>query len=225
MKLGLAFVLFLGLAGIAGAWEAQVVGVKDGDTLVVYDGKEQTTIRLEGIDAPEHNQAFGEKAKQFTSGMVFGKKVRIDGTKKDDYGRTLAEVFVGGKNLNDELLLSGLAWHYKKYSKNKNRDNYESLARSMKRGLWNDANPVPPWEFRHGKETAIKKPDTEEPLSPRNQAEYDRAVKSSGSGENASMGSNQSINTGQSGSSTYTGPRGGQYHYSESGNKVYNRKR
>lgn len=218
-----AFLLVL-FCGLCFAWEATVVGVKDGDTIVVWDGKEQTTIRLEGVDAPEHNQAFGEKAKQFTSSMVFGKKVRIDGKQKDKYGRTIGEVYVGDKSLNDELLIAGFAWHYKQYSKSTNKANAETVARALKHGLWADSKPIPPWEFRHEKDHKQKSSDD---MSPENQKEYERALKAAGE-----EGSSQSNTAGSgstdgstSSSTTYTGPRGGQYHYSASGNKVYQKRR
>lgn len=82
--------------------------------------------------------------------MVFVKKVRIDGMQKDKYGRTIGEVYLGNRCLNDELLVNGYAWHYKKYSQSNNKANEEAVARSLKRGLWADTNPIPPWEFRHG---------------------------------------------------------------------------
>ena len=65
-------------------------------------------VRLDGIDCPELAQAFGRKAKSFTSGLVFGKAVRLVGKGKDRYGRELAEVFLpDGRSLNRELVAAG----------------------------------------------------------------------------------------------------------------------
>jgi len=66
---------------------AKVVGVHDGDTITVYDGREQTRIRLEGIDCPETGADFSTRAKQLTSDLVFGKQVQIEGKETDRYGR------------------------------------------------------------------------------------------------------------------------------------------
>ena len=51
---------------------AKVVSVQEGDIIKVdHDGK-QEKIRLWGIDSPEINQAFGTKAKKFTSDLTLG---------------------------------------------------------------------------------------------------------------------------------------------------------
>lgn len=68
----------------------KVIGVSDGDTITILDsGNRQHKIRLEGIDAPESNQAFGSRAKQSLSDLVFGKTVTVTSRKKDRYGRVL----------------------------------------------------------------------------------------------------------------------------------------
>ena len=131
------------------SFQGKVVGVTDGDTIsVMRDGKAEK-VRLAYIDCPEKRQAFGQKAKQFTSDMVFGKTVIIKIESKDRYGRTIGEVLLeNGDNLNQELLRAGLAWHYRKYSQVHFLSNLEEEARSEHRGLWVDPNPVAPWEFR-----------------------------------------------------------------------------
>ena len=97
---------------------AKVVGVKDGDTFVVLHEQRQITVRLEHIDAPEKNQPFGTKAKQFASDFCFGKTVVVIGNgKKDRNGRWIGEIFYNNQNLGKELVRNGLAWHFKKYSK------------------------------------------------------------------------------------------------------------
>lgn len=127
----------------------KVIGVKDGDTIEVYfDGKSET-IRLLDIDCPEKKQAFGTKAKQFTSDLCFGKEVKIvSNRKRDRYKRLLGTVYIDDLNLNEELLKAGLAWHFKKYSNKSHYAKLENTARANKSGLWNDNNPIAPWEFR-----------------------------------------------------------------------------
>lgn len=130
-------------------FSGKVVGVKDGDTIeVLYEGKSQT-IRLMDIDCPEKKQAFGTKAKQFTSDFCFNKEVRVESNgKRDRYKRILGTVFANNKNLNEELVKAGLAWHYKKYSDEQIFADLENIARENKIGLWTDPNPTAPWDFR-----------------------------------------------------------------------------
>lgn len=127
----------------------KVVSVKDGDTIgVLMDGKE-VKIRFNHIDCPEKSQPFGKKAKQFVSDHCYGKMVRLKGNKKDRYGRILAEVFLPNKkNLNKELVKNGLAWHFTKYSSDKDYAQLEQQARKKKIGLWSEPNPVAPWDWR-----------------------------------------------------------------------------
>ena len=80
--------------------------------------------------------------------MVFGKIVEIMPVDKDRYGRTVAWVFVDGVSLNKELLKAGIAWHYKRYSKDKELSVLEVEARAARIGLWSDPHPFPPWEWR-----------------------------------------------------------------------------
>ncbi len=135
------------------SFTAKVVAVKDGDTIeVLYQGKTQT-IRLLDIDCPERRQDFGEKAKQFTANLCFGKLVSvIPADKPDRYQRMLATVFVGKLNLNEELVRAGFAWHFKKYSNNQIFATLENRARQKEIGLWIDKRPIPPWDFRNGKQ-------------------------------------------------------------------------
>ncbi len=134
-------------------WQGKVVGVSDGDTItVLHDGKGEK-IRLYGIDCPEKRQAFGKRAKQFTSGTVFGKNVEVRPVTTDRYGRTIAWVYVNGTCLNEELLRTGFAWHYKRYSSERHLADMETQAKQNKVGLWSDPHAIPPWDFRRGKKS------------------------------------------------------------------------
>ena len=76
------------------------VGVTDGDTIrVLTADQQQFRIRLAWIDAPEKSQAFCQRAKQAMSELVFGKEVELRVYGLDKYGRTLATVFVDGKDV------------------------------------------------------------------------------------------------------------------------------
>ena len=140
----------------------RVVRVTDGDTIVVLDAnKVQHKIRLQGIDAPERGQAFGTKSKEHLSELVAGKSVVVDYSKYDRYQRILGKVLLGGEDVNLEQVEAGLAWHYKYYQKEQtpaDRVKYSDAeldARRDKLGLWQDHNPVPPWEYRRVKRQKI----------------------------------------------------------------------
>ena len=147
----LLFFLFAPSLLIAGSFEGKVVGTSDGDTIKIFKDGKQVKIRLAAIDCPEKGQPYGQKAKQFTADMVAGKFVKVWETDIDRSGRIVGFVLVGDKNLNKELLSAGLAWHYKKYSRDPALAQLEFKARSAKRGIWSEPDPVPPWEWRKQK--------------------------------------------------------------------------
>ncbi|UCG11532.1 MAG: thermonuclease family protein [Deltaproteobacteria bacterium] len=145
----LSLVLVL-LPSLCWAWSGKVVGISDGDTIRVLRDQEHVKIRLYGIDAPEKGQAYGKKAKQFTSKMVFGKVVEVEVMDHDRYGQTVALVAVNKQILNEELLKAGYAWVYYQYCQEMICHawaDYQFAAKLDKRGLWRDPAPIPPWEF------------------------------------------------------------------------------
>lgn len=155
MKRAFAVVLFLlfmpAIQACDKSWSGKCVGVSDGDTIKVLHGGKPVKIRLYGIDCPERYQDFGQRAKQFTSEMVFGKVVKVQQVATDRYGRTVAWVFVDGNSLNKELVRVGLAWWYRSHApKDKDLKRFEEKARKAKVGLWSQPHPVPPWKFRKG---------------------------------------------------------------------------
>ena len=94
------------------AWEGKVVSITDGDTIKVLKDGIQVKIRLAAIDCPEKGQPYGQAARKFTAKLVAGRSVKVWPSDTDRYGRTVAFVFIGGTDLNKELLKAGLAWHY-----------------------------------------------------------------------------------------------------------------
>lgn len=145
------------------ALEGKVIAIADGDTLTILTTeKQQIKIRLAGIDTPERKQAFGTQAKQALSTKVFGKTVRVKDNGQDQYKRTLGDIYLGDRWINLEMVSEGFAWHYKAYSKDQKLALAEINARKVKAGLWNDASPIPPWEFRKSSKSdrakAPKKP-------------------------------------------------------------------
>ena len=136
--------------------KGKVVGVHDGDTLMLLDGTASTKIRLEQIDAPELSQPYGQKSKQSLSDICFGKQAVVDSGGTDKYGRTLGLVTCAGVDANAEQVRRGFAWFYVQYGRDDALRNAEAMARAAGAGLWADANPVPPWDWRHGGATKAK---------------------------------------------------------------------
>ena len=142
----------------AGVITGTVVRITDGDTVVVLDAnKVQYKIRLVGIDAPEKKQAFGQKSKENLSKLVTGKYVVVEYDKLDRYKRVLGKILLSGEDINLEQVASGMAWHYKKYQGEQSQSDRimyseaEVDARDARRGLWQDPEPIPPWEYRKSK--------------------------------------------------------------------------
>lgn len=149
----LTALVLLPIAAWAETFEGRVVGIADGDTITVLtDGKRQVRVRLYGVDCPESKQAYGTRARQFTRDKVAGKRVEVEVQDLDRYGRTVGIVTIpDGSILNADLLDGGMAWLYSAYCKApvcREWKAREAAARKAKVGLWADANPTPPWDFR-----------------------------------------------------------------------------
>lgn len=136
----------------------RVVGISDGDTITVLDStKTRHKVRLAGIDAPESKQAFGQASKKHLSDLVFDRTVTIDCGKIDKYQREVCVVLVNGRDANLAQVSAGMAWWYRKYQKEQTaqqRAEYEAAEAAAIKGrvgLWQDAGPVPPWDWRRAK--------------------------------------------------------------------------
>ncbi|MBC7748916.1 MAG: thermonuclease family protein [Methylotenera sp.] len=151
-KVAVAVALFMAVFVNAQTFTGTVVKVKDGDTVVILDSlKTMHTIRLAGVDAPEKTQDFGVVAKQFVSDAIFAKVVKTKVITTDRYGRSIGWIYYDGKNIAEELLKAGLAWHYKQYDKQQYLQDLEDKARENKVGLWILPNPIYPSLYRKDK--------------------------------------------------------------------------
>jgi micrococcal nuclease len=146
----LFLVFFLGCQYNTRESRAKVIGIKDGDTIEILNIDNTTeVVRLLDIDCPEKGQPFEKAGKQFCADLCFGKQVKIVRKTKDRYGRILGTVYVDNKLcVNKALVQAGLAWHFKKYSQKEEYAVLENEARGKKVGLWQDAAPIAPWDWR-----------------------------------------------------------------------------
>lgn len=131
-------------------FSALVIKIVDGDTYDVLTADRQTIrIRMNGIDAPEKKQAFGQKAKDQLAALCFRQTVRVEPLSYDRNGRLIADAInPQGLHLSLEMVKRGYAWHFKKYSSDPVLANAEINARRQRLGLWADPNPMPPWTYR-----------------------------------------------------------------------------
>lgn len=152
LLLVLLFTLTAWLA-VSAQLKGTVIAIADGDTFTLLTAQnQQVKIRLHGIDCPEKKQPYFKYAKAYISSLVFGKQVFVQVKNKDRYGRTIGVVFLEDKrNVNELLLQTGWAWHFKKYDQDARWAAMEQLARRQRKGLWADVNPTAPWDWRAGK--------------------------------------------------------------------------
>lgn len=128
----------------------KVVRILDGDTYdLLIDGSQTIRIRMEGIDAPEKGMPFYKVSKNYLGKLCFGKQVKFKSSGKDIHDRNLGFTYLDdGTELCHEMIRAGLAWHYKKYNSDEDLSSLELEARNAKIGIWENDNPMPPWENR-----------------------------------------------------------------------------
>ena len=147
IKLSLYF--FFGILIFSSA-NSDLLIVTDGDTIRIGDER----IRFSGIDAPEIKQTCiyqeiefkcGEFSKNLLIEKISNQEVSCIIESKDQYGRTLAECFVGKESLSSYLVREGYAFAYRKYSDKFIPD--EEYAQSKGNGMWS-MEFLFPWDFR-----------------------------------------------------------------------------
>ena len=123
-----------------------VLAIVDGDTFVAREQGKLYLLRLEGIDAPELDQSFGEEAKDWLSARLLRRRIVVRPSKG---GGCIVPVEVkgsGDKSLNELQLEAGVAWAEETAPDAWKR--LETKARYFEVGLWGGARPLAPWEFR-----------------------------------------------------------------------------
>ena len=139
---------------------AKVLKIYDGDTVLVAKGWSRVMVRLDSIDCPEDGQPWGDIAKYGLIKLIGGRTVHLEQYGADNYGRTLATLYVrhadgaDWQNVNERMVMLGHAWVMRAYYDHLPQDRQQKLnrleawARSKKIGLWGTPNPTPPWQWR-----------------------------------------------------------------------------
>lgn len=141
---------------------AVVQRIIDGDTVTVRIDRQTVTLRLDGIDCPENGQRWGNVAKAGLIKLIGGKHIRVEGRCIDQYGRTVATIYVWWEdrsewmNVNTRMVVLGHAWVSGLTCQGLPKHRRDELfrvqrwAKSKRVGLWRDDNPLPPWKHRNG---------------------------------------------------------------------------
>jgi endonuclease YncB( thermonuclease family) len=142
-----------------GAFLAGIPRIIDGDTIEI----EGTSVRLEGIDAPETGQTCknrngqtwdcGNAATKVLRDMIGHHEVQCRHTGIDKYGRMLGICFAGAFDINAEMVRSGYAWAYVKYSTAYVQQ--EAGARAAGFGIW-QGEAMPAWDYRAQKWAVVE---------------------------------------------------------------------
>ena len=122
--------------------------VVDGDTVHLYHNDEVHKVRLIEIDAPERNQPFGIDSTDYLKSLLREGIVNIEISGTDRYGRKLGRLYWKGENINRAMVSAGFAWVYDDYVTDLSFYDNQNKARYLKKGLWKDKNPIPPWRWR-----------------------------------------------------------------------------
>ncbi len=130
-------------------FNARVIAVMDGDTVMVLRNSSKIKVRLANIDAPEKAQPFGMESRQALLNRVLQKQVHVNSQAMDSYGRMVAEISVAGRSVNEEQVRNGMAWEYSHFHRNPRYLALQSEAQRAQRGLWAQAGkPLPPEQWR-----------------------------------------------------------------------------
>jgi endonuclease YncB( thermonuclease family) len=141
--------LTLPVVGLGQALEGARARALDGDSFEVrVNGIKQGEFRLKNIDAPELTQAYGPEAKAALAAIIETQAIRIVPQGVDQFGRTLAEVYVGQELVNKELVKAGNAWAFRPLLQDQSYLPLQSAAQAARLGLWAGQSPLPPWEYR-----------------------------------------------------------------------------
>jgi micrococcal nuclease len=126
-----------------------VVHIVDGDTYDIMLAGQKIRIRMDGIDAPERGMDYYKQAKNYLGELCANNEIRVEITDTDRYGRSIGKSYLpDGRELGQEMVKAGLAWHFKKYSDDATLALCEEEAKNAGLGLWSLSNPEAPWEHR-----------------------------------------------------------------------------
>src|ERR1044072_8798969 len=131
----------------------KVIEVNSGDVITVFNLNRPVRVRLLGVDAPELEQTFGDVAKKHLADLIYDKSVTVEYSGIDGDHSVNGRVSFEGIDIGAQMIRDGVAWvdpgnqHRLNATDRAVYQESEAAARSERRGLWQQENPVAPWEF------------------------------------------------------------------------------
>ena len=170
------------ITGKAASLYGKVIEVNSGDVITIFNLNRPVRIKLLGVDAPEIDQTFGDVAKKHLADLVYDKSVLVEyaGIAGDHSlnGRVLLE----GADIGAQMIRDGAAWvdpnnqHRLSVTDREIYQQSEQAARSERRGLWEDENPIAPWEFVKAVALRRNPVATSSAVTPVNKPRADRPI-------------------------------------------------
>jgi len=131
----------------------KVIEVNSGDVITIFNLNRPVRVRLLGVDAPELDQAFGDVARKHLADFVYDKSVLVEYSGIDGDHSVNGRVSLEGIDIGAQMIRDGAAWvdpstqHRLSATDREVYRESEAAARNERRGLWQQENPVAPWEF------------------------------------------------------------------------------
>lgn len=130
----------------------KVIEVNSGDVLTVFNLNRPVRVKLLGVDAPEMNQAFGDVAKKHLADLILDKSVLVEYSGIAADSSLTGRVLLNNTDIGAQMIRDGAAWFDTNVNRLSPTDRHvyqqsEQAARNERRGLWQEENPIAPWEF------------------------------------------------------------------------------
>jgi micrococcal nuclease len=152
--LAISFCALFTVSANAATLYGNVIEINDGDTVTIVNLNRPLKVQILGVLAPEEEQAYADVAKRHLSDLILHKTVVVD------YSGLVQNSYIQGKvyykdiDVGVQMLRDGVAW-FDQSAKSRLTESEKEVyagselaARSERRGLWQDSNAVPPWEFK-----------------------------------------------------------------------------
>jgi endonuclease YncB( thermonuclease family) len=154
LALSLLFLAWGTTSAAADTMDGVVFAVIDGDTVLFKpdhyhpSSRAFLKVRLAGIDAPEQDQPYGDAATRALKALVLKRRAMLEIIATDVYGRKVGRLTVGAVPVNAEMVRRGFAWVSTRGGDRNGMLALQHEARREQVGLWQDAEPTPPWMWR-----------------------------------------------------------------------------
>jgi endonuclease YncB( thermonuclease family) len=120
----------------------KVNGVYNGDTILVRRDRQETQVKLRGIESPPENSMSGRKARRFLEALLLGQTVRVQAIEPLQDGSVLGTVLFESRDVAIDLLRAGLVRYQSESYLDRELEEAETLAREAGIGIW--AEPMSP---------------------------------------------------------------------------------